>query len=136
MREVNCISSDKVVNKIKIWNFREIEDLEHFNIFDINCAVKLDHCPFCGNRGLLNGDNRGWFGNCMICGSRGPRHSDWKKAAQMWNDRTLKNILDYLGNDINTLIDEGFDIHNISPEQLVTVGIKLEETKEDDNETT
>ena len=134
MREVNCISGGKVVGKHKIWNFREIEDSEHFNIFDINTTVELDHCPFCGNTAILNQDTS-WFGNCMICGTRGPSHWDWRKAAQMWNDRTLKSFLDCCDIDINRIIDEGFDIHRILPEQLATVGIKLEETKEDGNET-
>lgn len=78
----------------KVYDFREIEEPEKFNVDDFEITVELDYCPFCGIKGVLNQDNRGYFGWCSICDCKGPSHWDWVRAAKMWNDRKLKTVVD------------------------------------------
>lgn len=119
-------SCGKVVGYQKVYNFREIEDPEKFNAYDSSITIELDHCPFCGNTTILNQDSRGWFGNCMICGTKGPSHWDWRRAAKMWNDRSLKTVIEC--NEIKIENWEGFDFTRILPEQREKAGIVINET--------
>lgn len=134
MRLTKITSGSKVVGYEKVYNFREIEDPEHFNAYDYDVLIELDHCPFCGNTPILNRSTLGWYGNCMICGAEGPKHWDWIKAARMWNDRSLKTVMECKDINEEYLKEHNFDFSRILPEQLENAGIKLEE-EENNNET-
>ena len=125
MRYVDLITEGKVVGQEAVYNFREIEDLEKFPAYRGNVHIELDHCPFCGNTAVLNRDTHVWFGNCMICGSQGPSHWDWRKAGMMWNDRSLKTIAEC--KEMNFENWDGFDFSRILPEQREKAGIKIDE---------
>lgn len=56
-------------------------------------SIKLDECPFCGNKKIgafVMGDNiSGW---CEECNCRGPEAKTKEKAAEKWNRRFKKNF--------------------------------------------
>ncbi len=125
MKLHELISNGEVVGYQKVYSFGEIEDLDSFNAYDFYVTIELDHCPFCGNTAVLNRDTHVWFGNCMICGSQGPSHWDWRKAGMMWNDRSLKTIAEC--KKMNFESWDGFDFSRILPEQREKAGIKIDE---------
>ncbi len=124
MKIVNRVSGNEIVGTTEIYNFREIEDPDHFNNTDK--IIELDHCPFCGNTAIINGHGGNgpeYYGWCSICGTTGPKHWDWVKAARMWNDRSLKTIAECKGIDFKKWIEDGWDPERITLEQRKGMGL-------------
>lgn len=112
MKTIKSKWSNGEESETYIYDFREIEDPEKFNIYDGSIFIELDYCPFCKAKGIMNRNNNNYFGWCSICGARGPEHWNWIEACKLWNCRSTKEYFEIKKLSPKKLIDNGFDWEN------------------------
>ena len=123
------------VGELSVYDFSEIsnEDPKTIDIDNPYLKIRLNDCPFCGYECLLESDSSiRWYGYCSFCYTKGPQSYNWYKAAKMWNDKSLKTVLECTNRDLEELFKLGLKVRGrFNPDQLEKAGIKLEseETK-------